>query len=214
RLAAWAAATLFVTIALALLLRRPATNSAQLRYADLNPPNGTQLVLEGGGVPLAVSPDGQRIVFLGRDADGPRRLFLREFGEAESHLLPGTEEAHSPFWAPDSRTVGFFTESFPAGGRLKRIGISDASGLDICAAPEARGGSWGADDIILFGSRRGPLYRVSASGGQPVAVTRPAPGTDHVWPHFLPDGRRYLFLSRPLTGETTMALKAGSLDSA
>jgi len=44
-------------------------------------------------------------------------------------------------------------------------------------------------------------------------VTRPAPGTDHVWPHFLPDGRHFLFLSRSWNPLGPLILRAGSLDS-
>ena len=125
------------------------------------------------GASLAVSPDGQRIVFGASSAEGKKFLYLRAFAEAEAHQLPGTEDAFWPFWSPDSRTVGFFTTSQrveqPKGAKLKRIGISDASPLVVCDAPEARGGSWGADDTILFGNLHGALYRVSATGGQPSA---------------------------------------------
>ncbi|HKF42724.1 MAG TPA: protein kinase [Thermoanaerobaculia bacterium] len=214
QLAAWIAAGLFAAVTLAaVLLWRPKESSLPRRYAELNPPYGTELFQQGVGQGLAVAPDGQRIVYLVYEADGRRRLFLREFAEAESRALPGTEDAHSPFWAPDSRTVGFFSDTPPAPGRLKRVGIADASALDICIASEARGASWGADDTILFGNLKGSLGKVSASGGQPIAVTRPAPGTDHVWPHFLPDGRHFLFLSRSWNPLGPLILRAGSLDS-
>ena len=167
KLAAWTAAALLAALATALLLRRPGAASSERRYFDLVPPGGAFAEMS------AVSPDGQRIVFDARNADGIRLLFLREFSEPAARPLPGTESGLDPFWSPDSRTVGFFTAlptQQPRGGKLKRIGISDASPLEICDAPDDRNGSWGADDVILFGSLNGPLYRVSAAGGQPSAV--------------------------------------------
>ena len=98
-------------------------------------------------------------------------LLVRAFAEAEAQKLPGTEDATYPFWSPDSRTIGFFTQPE---GKLKRIGISAASAQVLSDAPQARGGSWGADDVILFGTLNGPLYRVAAAGGP--AERRDAPG--------------------------------------
>jgi Tol biopolymer transport system component len=60
------------------------------------------------------------------------------------------------------------------------------------------------------------LYRVSAFGGEPVPVTTldVAHGeTSHSWPQFLPDGRRFLFLSQSGRREGS-GIEVGSLDSA
>jgi Tol biopolymer transport system component len=73
----------------------------------LLPPPGTEFAW--GEAPLAVSPDGQRIVFGVRDEDGKRSLFLRAFTEAEAQKLPRTEDALYPFWSPDSQSIGFFS---------------------------------------------------------------------------------------------------------
>ena len=70
--------------------------------------------------------------------------------------------------------------------------------------PNGRGGSWNRDGVILFGATGGSqgdgttqvLQRVSASGGAPVpaATLDVAYGeTSHRWPHFLPDGRHFLY---------------------
>ena len=214
--AGWIAALLSAVIAAILLLRRPAAAPPLRRHAYLVPPAGMEFDYQGAS--LAVSPDGQRIVFGASSAEGKKFLYLRAFAEAEAHQLPGTEDAFWPFWSPDSRTVGFFTTSQrveqPKGAKLKRIGISDASPLVVCDAPEARGGSWGADDTILFGNLHGALYRVSATGDQPSAATRldaTRGESDHVSPYFLPDGRRFLFVARLRDG--SRALEAGSLDA-
>src|SRR5439155_839204 len=73
----------------------------------------------------------------------------------------------------------------------------------VCDAVEPRGGSWGRDDVILFApDQRGPLYRVSALGGRPEPVIALGPDEgSHRVPHFLPDGRRFVYLSSGSRGE-------------
>jgi Tol biopolymer transport system component len=176
----------------------------------------------GGGtgiVPqLAVSPDGRHIVFV---AGGPAgyRLWLRPLGGTESRPLAGTEEASFPFWSPDSRFVAFF-----AGGKLKKMQIDGGPPIPLCDVARGLGGTWSRDNVILFGvtpdSGGSVLLRVSAAGGVPIAATtidRTTGETSHRWPHFLPDGRHFLYTVA--TGTCCPAIKpsvirAGSLDSA
>jgi hypothetical protein len=58
-----------------------------------------------------------------------------------------------------------------------------------------RNGAWNADGVILFTATSNNLSRVSASGGEPVAVTHldPPRQTQHRHPQFLPDGRHFLY---------------------
>ena len=57
--------------------------------------------------------------------------------------------------------------------------------------------TWSEDGTIVFAPRPdGPLYRVSASGGEPSqATTLEAGGAEitHRWPQFLPGGKTFLF---------------------
>lgn len=67
----------------------------------------------------------------------------------------------------------------------------------MCVATSPRRSSWSAEGIILFSEIASGLYRVSAQGGTPVAVTTldPTRGEgNHRRPVFLPGGRRYLYL--------------------
>ena len=74
------------------------------------------------------------------------------------------------------------------------------------------GGDWGSDGSIIFNAIvTGGLSRVPASGGKVEPATTPAPGEiRHVNPHFLPDGRHFLFGSF----DGANAVHVGSLDSA
>jgi Tol biopolymer transport system component len=209
------AAVLLAAAVAGVFLSRNSGPRPPLYHVQLAPPSGMSFGSEAA--PLAISPDGQRIVFLVRNAEGNNVLFLREFAEPEARPLPGTEGALSPFWSPDSRTVGFFTVPMnrqPRGGKLKRVGISEASAVEICDAPDQAGGSWGPAGVILFGARNGPVYRVPAAGGNPSATTRLDSGrreVAHRFPYFLPDGHRFLFVAR--LNDRSQSLRAASLES-
>ena len=157
---------------------------------------------------FAVSPDGRAIAFVARQTPATEDawvLYVRSAGAVTPQRLPGTEDAAQPFWSADSRWIGFV-----AGNKLKRVEASGGPPQDICPVTGFLGGTWNGDGTILFGSTDG-LYRVQAEGGKPeLAVERSDNG--HYWPHFLPDGRRYLYTvwSAEPAGR---AIVAGTLES-
>ena len=123
----------------------------------------------------------------------PSPLWLRPLASSSGRLLLGTEGASFPFWSPDGRSIGFFAEQ-----KLKRLDV-DSQAIQIVAdAPVARGGAWQADGTILFAPNpKGPLFRVSATGGQPIVATRLETGqNDHRAPFILPDGKHFLYYAR------------------
>jgi hypothetical protein len=108
---------------------------------------------------------------------------------AGTDLLQGSQSAF--FWSPDSKHVAYFAD-----GKLKRIDISGGQPETICNAPGGSDGDWNRDDVIVFGSEgsSGPLYRVPASGGNPMPVVTPEASAPFLTsPQFLPDGRRFLY---------------------
>jgi Tol biopolymer transport system component len=65
----------------------------------------------------------------------------------------------------------------------------------VSPAPVGGGDAWNREGTILYSSSPGtPIWRVPASGGEPIAATR-FEGTQrsHSSPQFLPDGRHFLF---------------------
>jgi serine/threonine protein kinase len=116
---------------------------------------------------VAISPDGDYVAAVATPARGPSQLWLRRLDDDAGRFLPGTQGAASPFWAPDSRAVGFFAD-----GKLKRIEIRGLTAITICDAPAGRGAAWMVDDQIVFSPDvYAALVRVPAAGGNPVPFT-------------------------------------------
>jgi Tol biopolymer transport system component len=158
---------------------------------------------------LALSPDGRQLAFIGTGGDGVSRVYLRAMDSLEMRPLPGTESAGSLlFWKPDGRFI-----AFSAGGKLRKIDVYGGLAETVCSlSVTGLGGAWNADDIILFGQFGGPVMRVSAAGGAatPVTVLDASHGDRaHTEPHFLPDGRHFIY-SRDVS--TRIDISAASLD--
>src|SRR5262249_16794555 len=194
----WALAALFGLAAallgwqLADLARRP----ARVLRASIAPPDKTTLNLVViTPAPPAVSPDGTKIAFGALDPDGKTRLYVRRLDAAQASVLSGTENAVYPFWAPDSRTLGFFSDE-----KLRRIDTTGGPPVPLCKADDPKGGAWSSSGVIVFASAAsGPLSRVPASGGEPVVLTKLDPKrgeSSHRHPRFLPDGKHFLYVAR------------------
>jgi Tol biopolymer transport system component len=183
---------------------RPAT--AELEFVL---PIGGAVSPEGTGT---ASPDGQRLAFVARNDDREPMIWIRRLQSATPAPLAGTEGvAGQVFWSPDGRHLGF-----RSGGRLKRVPIDGGPVQVICPLTNHLGATWGKDDVIVLApTNRDGLYRVPASGGtlEPVTKIDPTAENSHRWPHFLPDGRHFIFTVRTDRGINN-ALRVGSLDSA
>jgi eukaryotic-like serine/threonine-protein kinase len=162
---------------------------------DVQPPNDATLspAPVGSAAQLALSTDGRQLAYVAAKRRGRSQVYVRPLDSRESRPLPGTDGASFPFWSPDGQYIGFF-----AGGKLKKVPLSGGGAETLCDAPNARGGTWNADGVIVFA----PLFntalsRISASGGQPSPATVLNEHTiGHNWPLFLPDGRHVLYYQR------------------
>jgi eukaryotic-like serine/threonine-protein kinase len=184
----WTAALTLVTAAAVAAVTwalRPAPPAGEIRV-EINTPPTTDTPS------LAISPDGQKIVFVGTH-QGQNKLWLRSLDADVAEPLTGTEGAIWPFWSPDSQTVAFFTM---ADNRLKRLDINGQSLEVLGTFPLGSGGTWNREGAILFSSFFGeqPISRISSTGGDVTAVTRlEPPEHTHQFPQFLPDGRHFLY---------------------
>jgi serine/threonine protein kinase len=156
---------------------------------------------------FAISPDGRRLVFSASN-EGKSQLWVRPLDSLTAQPLSGTDEAFFPFWSPDSRSIGFFAE-----GKLKRIDIAGGAPQVLAPARGGHGGAWNRGGTILFAPTiGGPLFKVHATGDEPVAVTQLETGqSSHRFPQFLPDGRHFVYFvpGGPSQGVYTASLDGG-----
>ncbi|HET7226595.1 MAG TPA: protein kinase [Candidatus Eisenbacteria bacterium] len=164
---------------------------------------------------IAISPDGRSIAYCAADPGSHQRLALYVQSldsRTPVHLMDG-ETPLEPFWSPNGRELGVLS----MGGRqLVTIPVSGGSPTVVCPSPGGRGGTWNRNGEIVFApSASGPLYRVSASGGQPQQATWPDTARHeigHRFPCFLPDGRHFLYVSLP-RGPDGFPIYVAALDS-
>ena len=201
---AWMAA-FAVAAVLAAALALPAVRHLREIPTPSPPETRTEIVTPTTAAPtsFALSPDGRQIVFVA-SGDATSRLWLRSLATTTAQPLAGTEGAVAPFWKPDSRSIGFF-----GGGALKRLDLDGGAPQPLAPVSDApsRSGTWNTDDVILFSSTTTTLSRISAAGGVATIVSRLRQSTTA--PHFLPDGRRFLFYSQ---APDTAGIYLGTLD--
>jgi serine/threonine-protein kinase len=158
----------------------------------------TELTLSGGDRDLAITPDGSRVVYRGKD-----QLLVRALNQLEPTVLSGLGAPHGVFLSPDGQWVGFFD-----GITLKKVAIAGGPPLTIASVDGGgtRGATWGPDGTIVYATdaRATGLQRVSAAGGEPTVLTKPDRERgegDHYWPEFLPGGKAVLFTITPVNGD-------------
>ena len=181
-----------------MLRGEPPRRSLERVSFTIQPPTDVSLGLIGGTMlqasrpPLAVSPDGARIVFRANDDDtGAGKLYLRTLARADTQPIAGTDNGSYPFWSADGSRLAFCQ-----GGQLKHVSLDGGPAETVapCGNPRSPG-SWNRDGrILLVGGYTGPLMEVSA--GAQAAQVLPSQynegGCIYMTPSWLPDDRHYV----------------------
>jgi len=141
------------------------------------------------GPPLALSPDGSRLAFVG---DTLSRLWIKRRDALEPTMLPGTEGASGPTFSPDGAWLAYI-----ANNHLKKVRAEGGASITIAdSAGTGFGVAWLDDGTLVFSAANLlGLRRVSQSGGA-VSVTIPDSlfkGLAPMLPTPLPHGRGILF---------------------
>jgi hypothetical protein len=173
---------------------------------------GTALTTPQNGLPvLAISPDGNQIVYSAGGASGSM-LYRRSVSDLTPAPIPGTDFADAAAFSPNGKWLAVVVR-----GKLIRLAV-DGSSRDVITEINANGVTgltWVSDDDIVFGhaylalSREG-LRIVRASGGEPRVFTTPYDSSPARLPVFLVpvsanDGEHVLFTAAP-TGITNFRL--------
>jgi len=154
---------------------------------------------------LAISPDGSRLVYVGRGDNGVRQLYVRSLNELEIKPIPGTEDARNPFFSPDGQWVGFFTNEKK---QLKKVTLTGGEPLILIKDLPFSGsafGSWAEDDTIVlsaFGGKRG-LHRISENEGTLESLLPPDIEVKGIrYPQVLPGSNAILYTRRLIRGDS------------
>ncbi len=192
---AWALAALFAVAAATATVGylRRAPKPARLVRFDV--PQPAELTFMGEP---KMAPDGSAFAFTGTDKQGKTQIWVRPLQALDAHPLPGTEGVVTsvrPFWSFDSKYLGYFVP-----GKLMKVPVDGGPPQKIADSPvEAGDGAWSPQGVILFdGGPNDPIHRVEAAGGVPKVEQATGEGTKPLqvaWPQFLPDGKRYLYIS-------------------
>lgn len=145
------------------------------------------------GIPI--SPDGRTVLYSAK-AGQYLQLFALDLISRQAHQLTGSaDDKYAGAWSPDGRTIAYVSN---AGGAIQLWSMPAAGG-------EARRLTSGNDRIrhvfyssdgrwLYFQPNHQNIYRISASGGPPRAVTTfPVSGLFVEEPTLAPDGRYLLY---------------------
>ncbi len=143
-------------------LETPGPTPAQFQI-DLPP--GTDFAEPIPNHVIAISPDGEEIVWSGKEGEH-LALYRRGTGSLAIEVVPGTEGGTQPFFSPDGRWLGFHTR-----GELRKVPAGGGTAVKIAATRGGYGGVWTQDGDIYF-AEGFTLERVPAEGGEPELVTR------------------------------------------
>jgi len=185
----WGVAVLLAMVVIWSLTRTPPALPRAVARVIVAQFESAPLLADVAGSALAVSPDGKRLVYMSKiGATSP--LALREIGQLEARVLPGTDCDGSLFFSPDGQWI-----CFSAGGELKKLFLDGGKPVSLCEARLNMGGSWAQDDTIFFTPVwSGGIWKISANGGEPIQVTTPAEGEFGHWlASVLPGGKAVLF---------------------
>ena len=166
--------------------RKPAAPVAPLARFGIQLPRDAEPVGATGST-IAFSPDGSRIVYVGRAPSG-QRLYVRGLDQLDPVPVPGSDGAILPFFSPDGQWLGFKQDN-----RLVKVALAGGPVTPVCDAPgETYGATWTPGDTIIFAGDSG-LMDVPAAGGAAHVLARPGKDESFRWPDVLPGGRVVLF---------------------
>ncbi|HET7711389.1 MAG TPA: protein kinase, partial [Thermoanaerobaculia bacterium] len=194
RLIAIGAAVLTLAIAgvVVTLVRRPSSQIGHSVQGAIPTPQLAQVFRDEVALPVALSPNGDALVVYGTNADGVAVLSLHDLRSGASRQI--AEHAFAAAFSPDGTAVAFFAD-----GKLKTVPIGGGPARVLCDARPEGSPAWAGDTILYTqysGSAPG-IYRVSAGGGTPERIVTPEASGGGLpwWPEFLPDGKRFLYLT-------------------
>jgi serine/threonine protein kinase len=167
-------------------LQQPAAQAPrQVVQFDIAQPPGTIFAPSISRQPFAISPDGKRLAFSTTGANGTN-IWIRDLASPEQHVMPGTEDAWSMFWAPDSRSIFFSVKR-----TLKQINLETGSSRTVAELPNIPMlGTWHSKNDLMLYLGPADTYELHLDDGS----LKKGPALSGMrWPQFLPGGDRLVY---------------------
>jgi Tol biopolymer transport system component len=172
---------------------RQSTSRPVTRFA-MELPASQQLDIRVDAPTLVLSPDGQKLIFIGSQGQ-ERQIYVRSMDDLEIRPVSGTRGLYDStlFISPDGRWIGYYKDR-----TLWKVLIEGGVPVPLLdSAANIWHANWGEDDTITFaaGAISG-LFRIPADGGQPEVLTELDSERGEVFhgnPQVLPGGKALLF---------------------
>ena len=145
------------------VLPAEALNAGGVGLTDIPTPGGSRTA-------LTWTPDGQALVFVGRQG-GLQQLYVRRLDAAEARPLAGTEGAQVPAVSPDGQWVGFW-----ANGAVRKVPVAGGPVMSLMSGHDRPpwGLVWDIRGGLFFGRDDGRIWVIPAEGAASVPVPAPA----------------------------------------
>jgi serine/threonine-protein kinase len=203
-LAGWTLAVAFAGVAAWAVLAPPSTPAplgARSEFeVDLD--DGFSLPTAGAAASVALSRDGQTLVFVGQAKGAAHRmLYMRRLAERLVQEIRGTEDAVSPDFSPDGKEVLFLLRRKEGGAIVKRVDVAGGVARTLTDSGSVYDHfSWRDRTTIVTTGDSGSIALLNAENGTRYILRQP--DRDHVFgfPDALPGSRAALITVRPKAG--------------
>jgi serine/threonine-protein kinase len=167
-------------------------------------PGGQELSVAAISHRIAVSPDGERIAYVG-PGGASGRVWVRDMERLDATPLPGTEGGTSLSFSPDGERIAFVVGTGTSFA-VRVTSVQGAPPITLTDSAVSGGGlAWSADDYLYFDAAALGIMRIRSRGGTPEQVLGLDSTVGEVgfaWPEVLPNGNG-LIARRRLAGQTT-----------
>ena len=185
KLGALAIALLVLAFWLGFLLPKSSPSLPPLQFT-ISPPPGYFLEPGSPRQSFALSPDGNSIAFSAMASNGQFHVFLRDFNQLESQLIPDSIGSRTVFWSPDSKSL-YFT----SGAKLRRLTSGSTTSVIVSDAPSVltNGIPFSQGRLLISNSE----ISVFVSSNQASLDLSPK---FYAWPQMLPGGTHFIYSAR------------------
>jgi serine/threonine protein kinase/Tol biopolymer transport system component len=164
KIAPWFVAAAACVLAIVAWIGRPSFDRMNsppvVRFVQSSPASLDVAQIGHFGPAVAISPDGQLLVWVGATQESTL-LFMRRLDEDTVQPIDGSKGGFAPFFSPDGEWIGFFADE-----KLKKVSTRGGVPQTICEIEHLHGASWGDGVIVLEGLGDGELFRVDPRGDE------------------------------------------------